>query len=289
MRQHCQEAANPDVKNAARECFQTFQKPPFITRALAVFADHLHDLSLNAIAFICLLGDTAVVPGLLDLYLKCRKHAEQDILLGVLGNFKEAVVADAHRRLNGAGLEGVRLLLRVIGNYGAEDPAAALRELLEHEAHSVRQEAFAALLILRDQWAIGSLRSLLESDDWAARSGAIAMVGKCRLQEFVPDLVAMLTMPSLFQTNMEQNEMLVRTLGEIGDPEALPVLEKIVSKGFSFFSKDLQQLKQAVFDSLEGYPVTNLAGLLDFGVKSNDKGIRVACQRVVINGMWRSQ
>ncbi|MDH5298493.1 MAG: HEAT repeat domain-containing protein, partial [Desulfobulbaceae bacterium] len=203
----------------------------------------------------------------------------------MLANCMETAVGEARKRLDDVAPEKIRLLLELICRLGGEEAVAVLRELLDHPNRLVAKEVFAALLARRDHWAMDSLRQFLGADDWESKRGAIHLAGQCRLREFVPELVAMLEPPGLFRTNLRKNVPLIKALGQIGDPAALPALEKIVRRSFSLFPKDLRQLKKTVFESIGHYPAASLATLIAMGEKAQDKTIRVACQRVALHSL----
>ncbi|MCF6290421.1 MAG: HEAT repeat domain-containing protein [Desulfobacterales bacterium] len=284
---HRERKSDPELRVVATECFQNFQKAPFLTRALVAFDAQLGHLTRAPIMFLYLLGDV-VVPGLLDLYLDKENDKERRILLHVLESFRDAAVVEARNRLEYAEPEQAGPLLRVLSSYGNRDTVQFLKEFLDHRDRMVRKEVFAALLTLRDQWALDSLGEFLRSDDWSIKSGAVEYVGRCGLHEFVPDLVAMLEDKGFFQKDFQELETVIMALGRIGDPATVPALENIVQRRFGLYPEKLNRLKQTIFDSLERYPGVSLAGLLEIGRKSKKKSIRLASQRVILKGMARA-
>ena len=284
---HRERKSDPELKGVVAECFQNFQRAPFLTKALAAFDAHLGHLTRASIMFLYLLGDV-VVPGLLDFYLGKENDKERRILLQVLESFRDAAVVEARNRLERAEPEQAGPLLRVLSSYGNRDTVQFLKEFLDHRDRMIRKEVFAALLTLRDQWALDSLREFLRSDDWSIKSGAVEYVGRCGLHEFVPDLVAMLEDKGFFQKDFQELETVIMALGRIGDPAAVPALENIVQRRFGLYAKKLNHLKQTVFDSLERYPGVSIAGLLEIGRKSKEKSVRLASQRVILKGMARA-
>ncbi len=284
---HRERKSGPELRGVAGECFQNFQRPPFLTKALAAFDAHLGHLTRASIMFLYLLGEV-VVPGLMDLYLAKENDRERRIFLQVLESFRDAAVVEARNRLERAGPEQAGPLLRVLSSYGNRDTVQFLKEFLDHRDRTVGKEVFAALLTLRDQWALDSLGEFLRSDDWTIKSGAVEYVGRCGLHEFVPDLVAMLADKGFFQKDFQELETVIIALGRIGDPAALPALENLVQRRFVLHAKKLNYLKQRVFDSLERYPGASLAGLLETGRKSKEKSVRLASQRVILRGMARA-
>ncbi|MEJ2642487.1 MAG: hypothetical protein P8010_23280, partial [Desulfosarcinaceae bacterium] len=66
-------------------------------------------------------------------------------------------------------------------------------------------------------------------------------------------------------------------LGKIGDPNALPILVKVTHSIWPLYPRLRRKMKQAVYQSLGGYPVQSSRPLISFGLKSKDASIRRIC------------
>jgi hypothetical protein len=77
---------------------------------------------------------------------------------------------------------------------------------------------------------------------------------------------------------------LIRALGKIGDPCALPAIEKVARARFSLCLKRISGLRTVVFESLERYPHEHLTRILNFGIKLSDPNIKSICDRIIRTG-----
>ena len=68
-------------------------------------------------------------------------------------------------------------------------------------------------------------------------------------------------------------------LGNIGDPRAIPELEKLSRATWSLHAQSLMHMKETIYTSLDRYPREKLAGLISIGEKLNSDTIRRICIR----------
>jgi hypothetical protein len=84
----------------------------------------------------------------------------------------------------------------------------------------------------------------------------------------------------LFDADYTVNEELIRALGEIGDPLAIPELEKLARSSWPLYTQSLSRMKATLFESLVRYPKESIAGLLAIGERMNDDRIKRACRKL---------
>ena len=65
----------------------------------------------------------------------------------------------------------------------------------------------------------------------------------------------------LFETDYAENEEIIRALGEIGDPRAVPDLEKLPARRGRSIPRSLLHMKETFYESLVRYPRNAIAGL----------------------------
>ena len=100
---------------------------------------------------------------------------------------------------------------------------------MESSNTSIQMAVLAALLKFGDGWAPYYLRKLIQPDRPEISSRAIAMAGKYRAQDVVPDLLGMLKRHALFKSDFQKNEEIIEALGRIGDRRAVPTLLKVIA------------------------------------------------------------
>ncbi|MDA8141561.1 MAG: hypothetical protein M0036_23205 [Desulfobacteraceae bacterium] len=169
-------------------------------------------------------------------------------------------------------------LIRILGqNFGAE----GIRKLLAHEDPNVRLEALASLLHFNNPWGVVHLREILTGPWSEAVSQAMQIAGTYKVKEVVPLLVGMVERIGPVGPDMARREAALRTLGAIGDSQALASLTRIARRRWSISHKHLVQLKRVLFESLEGYEFGSVKELLHLGLKQKDHLIASTCWRLL--------
>jgi HEAT repeat protein len=263
------------------DVLQVFWSPEFIAQAVEAFDRWSRGAkSRPAAAFLLALG-AATVPGLLDLYAQDETPGGRRPVFDLLASYGEPAVAEAVKRLQDPRLPYVRNLLMLIRRVAAKpDVVPAVRPLLQHRDTRVRLEALAVLLRFREPVAVTQLRQEILSADPDVAFQAVALAAQYRVTDVVEKILSLLKSVIFFESDYASNEELIKALGEIGDPRALPELEKLAKSGLSLYPARHAQMKQRIFESLERYPKENIAGLLRIGERSNDEKIRSICRRL---------
>lgn len=163
---------------------------------------------------------------------------------------------------------------------GDDNGARQVRTLLDHGESQVRMEALATLLKFKNNWGLIRLRELLAQPLEVDFMPALALAGEYRVQTVVLQLI------SLFESNKDPvlREAILRTLGHIGDARAVPVLTKVAHRRWSISKKQTDHLKRVLFETLEGYPPTEVKHLLHFGLKQKDESIQALCRALLREG-----
>lgn len=138
----------------------------------------------------------------------------------------------------------------------------------------------AALLRFKDPSAVPLLRESLRSKDPDLASQAVFLAGQYRVTDVTDDLVSMFKKTILFETDYIVNEELIKALGEIGNPRAIPELEKLAKASWTLYPAGLSRMKVTLYESLGRYPKESIAGLLRIGERSGDDRIKRICKKL---------
>ena len=114
--------------------------------------------------------------------------------------------------------------------------------------------------------------------DYAAQ--AIALAGQYRVSDVTEDVLAKLKRVILFETDYAENEEIVRALGNIGDPRAVPDLEKLAKASWSLYPQSLLRMKECLYESLARYPRESVSRLIQVGEKLNSEKILRICKQL---------
>ncbi len=278
LRRQGREKAHPDVRALAEESLKIFVDPEFTAKAVIEFDRWARTKGREAAGFLLALGPQTV-PKLLDIYAEDESPGGRRILFDLLCNFGKAAISEAQKRLRDPRPYYVRNLVMLIRWAGSQAAVPHIKPLLRHPDPKVRMEAVAALLRFKDTEAVPLLREALRSKDPDIASQAVFIAGQYRVAVVTVDLVSMVKKVILFDTDYTVNEEIIRALGEIGDPTAVPELERLARASWTLYPERLSRMKVALFESLSRYPKESIAGLLKAGERLNDDRIKRACRK----------
>ncbi|HWR89376.1 MAG TPA: HEAT repeat domain-containing protein [Dissulfurispiraceae bacterium] len=279
---------DPGIRSVAAETRERFRDPHFASQAVSSFLYQVAEGDRDGQDFLIALGPV-VVPDAVNYYARPeRSDAEQAALLPVLVAHRREAAIEALDRIRDPRPEFVRHLLSLLRLLDYREAAQQLRTFISHPSLDVRMEVLETLLAFGDPMAIVFLRRALHSPRADVSSKAVSLSGKYKVADMVPDLIEIIKPRILFPSDFSRYEEVIVALGRIGDPQAIPVLEKIAKATWTFASEQLEQLKVVLFKSLDAYPYEDLEDLLNIGLRAPDEHIRAASRWVVMCGQRRS-
>ena len=279
LRWHLSDKKSEGIRACAAEALKVFWEPAIIDKSLEAFNTWSRTRGKDSQAFMLALGPI-LVPGLLEIYSYDTAPGGRRVLFDLLCTFGKDTVAEAVKRLQDPRVYYVRNLLMLIRRAGTPEVIAAVKPLLQHADPKVRLDALAVLLRFKDPSAVGILRQEINSKDPDVSSAAVLLAGQFRVAEVVEDILPLIKRTILFETDYGVNEEIIRVLGEIGDPRAVPDLEKLAKAGWSLYRKSHARMKVTIFESLGRYPKESIAELIKVGERSDDDKIRMLCRKL---------
>jgi hypothetical protein len=110
----------------------------------------------------------------------------------------------------------------ILGELGGERAVAQLMDTVQHHKAQVRRETIAALARIGGEGAILLLMGRLEDEDDGVRATAARALGNLGSERVVKTLLARLDQ----EDSEEALQEILRALGQLGDPGAVPAIEK---------------------------------------------------------------
>ena len=162
-------------------------------------------------------------------------------------------------------------MLYILGEINSPEVLPSVRPYCRHENLKVSFEAIKCLLGAGDRYGIQAVRDYLHSESREQVEQAIALAGTFRMKEFVPDLIQMLRKRGIGGADLYNKIPVVRTLGDIGDPAALPVLREALSEKSLLFRGASERLKEEIYSSLKNYQYDDIRDMIDAGLKSKNQ------------------
>jgi HEAT repeat protein len=128
-----------------------------------------------------------------------------------------------------------------------------IRKLCRYPNLKVSTEALKCLMKTGDEYGVKTLREHLTSDDDEVVRKALTIAGNFRVKDVVPDLVQMLSKKAIKGADLDDKIPVVRALGRIADPRALPALNDILSMKSIFYRGRLEKLKAEATEALKQF------------------------------------
>lgn len=157
----------------------------------------------------------------------------------------------------------VRNLLIILRHSGGPDLAMHLRRMAAHPHPKVRQQVLEMLLQLRDPEGDRLLLDDLTGTDPMVRLQAIQQAEKSAHPDIVAALLGILLRKGFSPESFTEKRASIRTLAEIGDPCAIPVLSKILAAWVFFRSSPRLALKKEIVQTLGRYHDPSAVELLN--------------------------
>jgi HEAT repeat protein len=283
LRRHASEKPLPGIQAAAEEARKIFADPEFILKALHAFEIWMKDKGQEAANLIQSLGPD-VIPGLMDIFSRDESLGGRRVLFNLLCLFGEPAIGEAQKRLGDPRAYYVRNLLIFIRRAGTVASIPHIKPLLQHKELSVRMEALSTLLRFKDPGSVKFLRDAILSDDPDVASQAVSLAGQFRVVNVTEDVLARIKRVILFEADYQWNAEIIKALGEIGDPRAIPDLEKLARANWPLYPQSRLKFKETLFESLGRYPGERIANLLRIGAGLNSEKIKRACKKLSEKG-----
>ena len=196
----------------------------------------------------------------MDIFSRDESVGGRRVLFNLLCLFGEPAMREAQKRLRDPRAYYVRNLLIFIRRAGTPASMPHIKPLLQHREQSVRMEALSTLLKFKDP---GSVKLLRECDPFRTIPTSFRRPFPWPVSTALPtsrqDVLARIKQVILFEADYRWNEEIIKALGEIGDPRAIPDLEKLARATWSLYPQGRLRMKEMLFESLGRYPRERLA------------------------------
>ncbi len=162
----------------------------------------------------------------------------------------------------------VRNAVAILGELGGEEAVSQVTGTLANGDPRVRKEAVLALARLGGDDARILLLGMLEDSDPEVRAMACRGVGVQKVEKAVRTLLHLLEEDPNEDVQVEA----LQALGKIGDPGAVPQIEKRAVGGL--FTRPTREIRVAAYRALAGIGTPHAMGLLEKAEKDSDAGVR---------------
>ncbi len=168
----------------------------------------------------------------------------------------------------------VRNAVSVLGELDEPRSVEYITTSLAHTHPKVRREALLALAKVGGSDAGMLVQGMLQDPDAEVRLAAVMAAGELKVERALKPLLEIL--------EEEDDEDVVigvlRALGRLGDPGAVPTIEKYAVG--SFFSRPPAEVRIAAYRALNGIGTPRAMGLLEEAMDDKDPQVRIALRRL---------
>lgn len=166
----------------------------------------------------------------------------------------------------------VRNGVSLMGEVGGDDVISHLTGPLANQDPRVRRETVLALAKLGGADAEQLLLGMLGDSEPEVRAMACRGVGVLRVEKALRPLMRILDEDSNEDVQVE----CLQALGKLGDPGAVPLIEKRALGGL--FSRPSKEIRVAAYRALAGIGTPHARSLLEKAANDSDAGIRTVVQ-----------
>ncbi|MBI5633714.1 MAG: hypothetical protein HZA15_09585 [Nitrospirae bacterium] len=275
-----QSLSGPFREDASQMLKGFFGSGTFLSRLLDAFSlwgRHNRD----GVLALAVLLKTQIIPPLLDAVADEVDAASVKFFLDLLCRIGEDVVPEAAKRLDDKRLPVVINMIYLIRECGGTSYVKRMRQFMKHPDEKVAVEALKTLLHFKTPDSISYIRFYLQGKDQEMREQATRLAAAYRVKEAVPIMIGILEEKDMFGTKSTYKLSLIQALGEIGDAGAIRAFQKIYLSHAFLSRAELEKLKIEIFKSLHNYDFADIKPLLELGMKSDIRDIKMISEKLL--------
>ena len=274
LERHVKEKTSASMKAAAESIIHRLRSREVVSQSLEALSQTEEMGGGKAVDFLVWQGSD-VVPHAIDACIKSESPRQLVLLHEILGHYSEQAISGALSHITHSEPRTVRRMMAILGQLGDSRHASELLPFTSHPDREVRQEAVTALLQAGHPEGSRKIAQLIRSRQTDEAEYAIQTAGRFAIKECVQDLISILQSGfCIRKSSFRKNEIIIRALGQIGDPSAIGHLERIANKKWTLHREALAKLKLTLFSNLERYPKALLGKLVRIGERSADVRIK---------------
>lgn len=205
----------------------------------------------------------AFIEPLLDRMAEEENMSLRRFMIDRVQSFGDAARPALLARLSDQRWYVLRNIISMLRTLGLAQESEQLRPFLRHANPKVRIEALKTLLQAGDPIAQRQVLRDLESSDRETQLTAISLADQNSPPDMARKLLALVTSGGYTIVECELKTAAVQALGEVGRPDVLPELVKVLASRSLLAFKALNRLKIEIIRSLERYPAKAVLPLLE--------------------------
>ncbi len=270
-------ARSPEIRAAARERLKAlFRNETMLALLLERAYARQGSTGVQAIQLLtCLAPDSAT--HLLDHYASGAAERRRHTIRILVAMGPHAVPAIVNE-LGSDSTVRVRRAVRVLGDMQNPSAVQLLADRIDHSETAVRREVARSLARIGNQRAIQVLGDALTA---APDVALFAAAGLGTVHDAEAVRVLLEAAQAGKRQPVEVRREVIRNLGRIGDPAALPVLQEILGQKAWIGRKKSCELRIAAAEAIGKIGGSEAVAALEAQTRGGDLGIRQACSEIL--------
>jgi len=212
-----------------------------------------------------------IVAPLMDALINENSRRIRKLLLDMVIHIAGDAIPEAIKRLDDTRWYVKRNMLFILSESGSREALPYIRPYCYHDNLKLSFQALRYLLKADERYGIEVLRRYLRTGTSGQMEMALIVAGSFGITAIVPELIALLGKAAKRGSDWENKIPVVKALGQIGDPRALPALRGILETRSIFFRDSLRKVKEEVANTLKNYTPTNVGMVI--GILPGEKQV----------------
>ena len=209
-------------------------------------------------------GEEIVAP-LMEALIEEESLTIRRFLLDLIIHFGDKAASEAIKHLHDTRWFVQRNMLFILSECGSNNAIPYIRTYCYHSNPKVSFQAIRCLLKAEDSYGIKALKHYLASKQQDSVKRAAVFSGAYRIKDVVPVLIELLKKNEKSSTDFNLKILIVKALGQIGDPCALDTLRSVLSSKSLFFQRPRARLKKEIHQTLKNYSSENSNDAIEAG------------------------
>lgn len=204
----------------------------------------------NIHSYLTLLDRKVVIASLLEILSTEKEMSRRKLVSSIITAIGRYDISVLGRKISDPRWFFVRNIVEILGLIGNEEAIPYLDVTLKHTDRRVRKETIGSLGLIGGQKSLELLLSSLEDKDTSIRQMAAKWIGSTRNPQAIAPLSRIVQKRDLLNRNYVLKKYAIESLGLIGSNEALPVLNKVISKKPLFNKAKYQEIRESAIEAL---------------------------------------
>ena len=224
------------------------------------------------------LGEEAAVALVAVLVTADDRSVRRNLVAGLVAMGEHGLRQAEKMVQEGSSWGVVRNGVSILAELGGKRAVEHLMDTVQHHHPKVRRETITALARIGGEGATLLVMSRIEDPDDEVRATAVRAAGTLGSERVVRTLLARLD----DEQSADVTQEILRALGQLGDPGAVPAIEKRAVG--SFFKRPSPAVRIAAYRALALIGTPHAMGLIEAAIEDKDPEVRSAARALAGRG-----